>query len=176
MPTKEWPYRPSKTNWARLAAYIDGEGSICILRSLDKKMTPGRVFAREAMYVSIANTDPRLLLWCQKNFGGRVWISHVRTTSRPVLMWRVHARHASRVLEGCLPFFIIKKEQAEIAIAWQRTRIATTNTWGRKGLPACVVMERADLQSELKRLKLLSFQEHGIKPTDFDPPLKIRPN
>jgi hypothetical protein len=93
-------------DWARLAAYIDGEG---------KK-------------------------------------------HRQVHIWQVEARLASQILEGCLPFFIIKREQAEVCIAFQKTKVL--HNCGRRGdrTPPNVIQMREQMAHEVRELKHVNYE------------------
>ena len=56
----------SQIDWARLAAYIDGEGCISI-----KSVAGYNAAARRVFYIDLAvtNTDVRLLSWLRSIFG-----------------------------------------------------------------------------------------------------------
>jgi hypothetical protein len=84
---------PSQIDWARLAAFIDGEGCI----SISGPSESGKRTRSTYLLAKITNTDARLLEWVGNTL-----------------------RMATEVLEGCLPYFIIKKEQAEVGLAHQR--------------------------------------------------------
>jgi hypothetical protein len=112
----------SQIDWARLAAYIDGEGCILIAKRQCKD------WPRPYLYldVRVTGTDPRLIEWCKDNFGGSVHTSqHHHSNPKgnwaPCFYWVVGCRQANHILENCLPYFIIKREQAEVALAFQRT-------------------------------------------------------
>jgi hypothetical protein len=127
---------------AQLAAYIDGEGSIY---TIDQ---------RSQLCISVANADPRLPNWCMKITGaGSVYRNRHRSEShkRDSFSWRVYGKAAEVILRECLPYFIIKREQAELGIAYRETY--------RQGrcrflpIPEDVKTKRAETVAELKRLK-----------------------
>lgn len=107
---------PSELQWAQLAAFIDGEGAILLnkFNRIDRKDMWLRVV--------LANTDLRLPKWCKDIFGG-VFLAEPRRNPKhsACFRWHVSCQHAAWVLAGCLPFFIIKREQADIALAFQET-------------------------------------------------------
>lgn len=113
----------SDIDWARMAAYVDGEGHIVINMYSGKDAE--RRFAKHYLVVGVTNTDPRLPLWCAETFGGHVITdkhNHRRkSVNRPIYKWMASCRVAFEVVSGCLPYMIIKKEQAEIAIAFQKS-------------------------------------------------------
>lgn len=108
---------------AYLAGLIDGEGSIGIHESKPRKNC-GYPYGRFDLRLSILNTDSRLMAWLKSNFGGWIWTSQKRQNPIHKLEqhWRLHADKASSLLEVCLPFLIVKAEQAKEAIAFQKTK------------------------------------------------------
>jgi hypothetical protein len=107
--------------WARLAAYIDGEGAI-LLNRFSEKSGPGKQF-NMWLRVVLVNTDFRLPQWCQDIFGGVLTAEHRKENPnhRPVLRWHCSCKHAEWILKGCYQFFLIEREEADIALAFQRT-------------------------------------------------------
>jgi hypothetical protein len=134
--------------WARLAAYIDGEGHISITYGTTQKRHKSTQALRRYLRVMVTNTDPRLIRWLLKNFGGSIGhYSHPKTSHwRHTLKWGVACRQAESILIGCWPYFITKKDQAEIAIAFQST-YAGYNRW--KTLPKKVQRQREQLHKKL---------------------------
>src|SRR6266436_1261162 len=57
--------RPDSYDWARMAAYIDGEGSINLS---PRRTNLGKTLTLCAKVV-VTNTDFRLAKWCLDNFG-----------------------------------------------------------------------------------------------------------
>jgi hypothetical protein len=138
----------SEIDWAKLAAYIDGEGCISIM-----KCNPA--FNRQTwiLSVTVSNTDPRLPQWIKDRVGGQFSSQAVgtRKATLPIFHWNVRNKQAELVLRNCLPHFVIKREQAEIAIAFRGT---TTNT-GRRPMDEAVVKVREEFKAQLTSLKKL---------------------
>ena len=111
------------TDWARLAAYIDGEGSVFIQRSSVKT---GRKRPNYVLTLIVAGTDYRLMRWLVGTFTGNVYFSqskNMRIKSKKTChSWRIFDDRAGAVLERCSPYMIIKKEQAEVALAYRALR------------------------------------------------------
>ena len=110
----------SQIDWARLAAFIDGEG--CIRIDLQQPSAGNNFTARHLLEVRVYSTDPRLILWCRNTFGG----GNYKPVGRPHKehhkqehVWYVGAVNAETVLNNCLPYFIIKREQAEVDLAFR---------------------------------------------------------
>ena len=119
MKTNDEFVEPSDLDWARLAAYVDGEGSILI----NERNGDGRTNWGSWLRLIICNTDPRLILWLKKTFGGNVVCGRKRakTCHRYQLKWHVSCRQAYALLKGCYPYLICKKDQAECAFAYQES-------------------------------------------------------
>src|SRR5438876_2163112 len=139
---------PTEIDWVRLAAYIDGEGCIstAVAYSQPEKWKSESVYVN----VSVHNTDPRLIDWILDRWGGRVFqTKHSNQKWTTSYGWRVTCQQAREVLEKCLPYFIIKREQAEIAIALMKT----ARRWGRAGMPDEVKALRWELRNKLSEAK-----------------------
>lgn len=100
---------PTEIDWARLAAYIDGEGHIGICSEKNRK----RAYS---FSVSIGNTDKRLMEWLSETFGGLPIRDKSTIRKKKYWLWFVNGERASAILTGCLPYFIMKRDQAEIGI------------------------------------------------------------
>lgn len=151
-------YCPSPIQWAQMAAYIDGEGSILINIHSSK----GRVTRGFYLRVTIANTDVRLMIWLKNNFGGTYKLANTcgyydNPKYKPCYHWGAAAHRGAWILHNCLPLFIIKREQAEIGIQLQESMKKFTRGLG-KALPFDLVEERAELKRQLSKLKLKGNQ------------------
>src|ERR1017187_8598482 len=100
-----------KMDWARLSAYIDGEGCISI-HNVSGKRYRGHQVCR----VSLFNKDPRLPVWCLYTFGGNI------CNGKRGYEWSLNVCDIASVLKQCLPFFFIKRQQAELAIVFMETK------------------------------------------------------
>lgn len=155
----------SPLDWARLAAFIDGEGCIRIATVKGNKTSSRRVMYVE---VTITNTDVRLVEWLGRTFGGSV-VPQRKSQTRPnwssCFAWSVASRHATALLQRLLPLFIIKREQAEIALAFQAT-ILPGRPYGRSGRPAELIAQQETYASQLSAMKGLAAQRgRRSKPT-----------
>lgn len=106
-------------DWARLAAFLDGEGSIMIsIQRRSKRWKPSRQPAM-SLRIHVYNTDIRLINWLVETFGGQFEVNSNSThVKRPVYKWRCLGKDRRFILEGCMPYFILKKQQAEIGLAF----------------------------------------------------------
>lgn len=92
------------------AGFFDGEGCISACRRGD-----GRV----ALRVTCTQSDPRPLEWLRERFGGRVSLVHRADPGaerRAVHVWVANEAMARRFLTAVLPYLIVKRERAEMAL------------------------------------------------------------
>ena len=92
-----------------------------------------------------------------KNFGGLIYASDQNTKKSSkwsrYFRWITFSAQAEDIVRGCLPYFLLKREQAEVALAYR----ATFKTKGGKG--SVRLLSDADLalrqtyRDELHRLK-----------------------
>jgi hypothetical protein len=143
---------PTEIEWVRLATFIDGEGCIDIhtRRQFNKKF--GRHYETRYVRIQLPNCDPRLPLWCKNVFGGSIQPKRSNRTNpkwRPATSWEIASQKAITVILGCLPYFLLKREQAEIALAFQET----VKRIGRGGHSEATLQRRMELQEQMKVLK-----------------------
>lgn len=154
----------SPIDWARLAAFIDGEGCIRIATVKGNKTSSRRVMYVE---VTITNTDVRLVEWLARTFGGNSVCSRragLHQNWSQCFAWSVSSRHATALIEHALPYFIIKREQANVALAFQAT-ILPGRPYGRSGRPAELVAQQETYASQLSAMKGLAAQRGRRKST-----------
>ena len=148
------PTDPAKL--AYVAGLIDGEGCIHIGRHLPKGI---RKNIRHTLVVHISNTDARLMAWLKSELGGSVHLVKQRRASvasdgrviQPMLQmmnWFAGGRNAQMVLEAVLPYLIIKRDQAEIAIEFRKLFSNTTRRVA-KHMPDGLVEKREALRMQL---------------------------
>lgn len=140
----------SQIDWARLAAYIDGEGCI---RIDTQNPSPGNDYRpRHLLEVRVYNCDPRLVIWCRDTFGGGNLKpvrkkKNFRKHQKEEQVWYIGAAAAERILRGCLPYFILKRSQAEVALAFR----ALVGRAGQR-VSAEIFAAREDLQKQMAML------------------------
>lgn len=150
MATKHKPIIEATTlDWARLAAFIDGEGSIFIGLQKYISRNTQRALQRTFIGVMITNTDVRLFTWLQERFSGCVSpMASKNPKWTPGYQWRVTEKEAMHVLENCLEYFVLKRNQAEIAIAHQKLRAPSGTPIGEE-----IFAQRLNLRDQLSMLK-----------------------
>lgn len=151
---------PTDIQWAQMAAFIDGEGSILIN---PRRSRVGVGWGKNATLAStfylrltVANTDVRLPVWCKRIFGGSYkeatntekWYKD--TNRKTPYHWNCTSNRAAWILHNCMPYFVMKMEQAEIGMALQES-MSLLNRGNR--LSDEVVEHRRNLKKRLLVLK-----------------------
>jgi len=103
-----------------IAGFFDGEGSITIHHNC--RPSPRGKSPNHTLQVSIGNTDPSILILIHKNFGGSILARKRRPGHRDVTQWAIRAALALPFLEAIRPFLRMKSKQADVAIAYQKTK------------------------------------------------------
>lgn len=132
----------TQIDWARLAAFVDGEGHIGIVTGVRGKKG-------WAIKVTIANSDLRLMSWLKRTFGGCISLSRAQTAKwKTGYQWISGSRHAFELLKGIRPFLLLKYDQADVAFALQETM----KRRGPRGTPKEIIEERHELKETMHQL------------------------
>lgn len=95
---------------AYLAGIFDGEGSICVWMNCKR-------YDNMNVTVSIGMNDRQAIDLFRAAFGGSITIiKRANPRHRNSLRWSVKCRKAKPVLERLLPYLLIKKQQALLAL------------------------------------------------------------
>lgn len=152
---------PTDIDWAQLASFIDGEGSIRINEVPYDRAR--KIYYNCNLHVFISNTDIRLMNHFKSLFGGSIHVGNHKTNNhRTCYKWCVAAKKAEAILKGCLPYFIIKREQAEVALAFRAT-IITNNS---NPISDSVKEQRHEFARELSALKFKDWNDDST--TDIE--------
>jgi hypothetical protein len=106
--------KPTVYDWCRLAAFLDGEGSLGLSKNSKRTLTR----------LSVTGTSEDLILWLVETFGGAF---HERGEWKKNSNWSVaynwscSAARAAWILWNCKPWFIIKGKQAELLLEYQNS-------------------------------------------------------
>ena len=113
---------------AYAAGIIDGEGCIGIEKSTrgsDYRWRQNKRGYRMSVYVTVCNTNLELLEWLEQRFGGYIKEERHRHLGwKRAWAWRLCSIQAGNLLKLVIPYLIVKRRQAEIAIELQNTKIA----------------------------------------------------
>jgi hypothetical protein len=138
---------------AYLAGIIDGEGTLTITRHI-RKDRPG--YTRFNLRLAVYNTNLGLLSELKEWFGGTIMIAErIGENWKPVGQLAWSEEQLVVLLPKIIPYLLIKREQAEILLAAQATKMTATEG-RRNGLSAEVVEIR-----EASYLRLKSLNKRG---------------
>ena len=102
-----------------LAGLMDGEGCIAIRLRKDMPKNPRNSYM---LVVQISMTHEGVISAIKKSAGGAMseikW--HRRMSNRPAYQWRLYSNAAAEFLEKCLPYLIVKKDEALLGISFQK--------------------------------------------------------
>jgi hypothetical protein len=148
----------SDSDLAYAAGIIDGEGTIVVTLRTRTERKIRTAFGGTRPYtmhelqaqVKVGNCDLRLAPWLVERFGGHIYHYEPSGNRKPISYWYLRGTQRVRTfLVALLPFLVIKREQAE-------TAIALCDTVGARGrvVPQAQHDERKRLMAELKSLHL----------------------
>lgn len=140
----------SEIDWARLAAYVDGEGCLSIAYS------GGYNYGKSTFYrarLAIGQADVRLVNWLKTNFGGTLAV-HIhpdqnRVSKRAVYYWSIEGQGMEEILKRIRQYLIVKVEQADLIMAMRQTMTFKS----RRKVPQEVLDKRADIKKQLEHIK-----------------------
>lgn len=138
-------------NYARLAAYVDSDGTIGIAKQ------PGRKKWRTQRYVLrlvVSNTRRELPEWCLNTFNcGSIQSNHgKRFGDKTLYHWVVGSRDTVKLLEKIKPYLIIKREQADLGLEFYDKCVKGGNKYGRGGVSMWMVKRREEYHQKMKEL------------------------
>lgn len=133
--------QPTVTDCAYLAGIIDGEGSI------------GAHFHKSSgawmTQLVVTNTNHALMDWLAERWLGNVIRCRPGTGgTKPTYFWQVTNRRVVPVLEDALPYLVLKREHAELALEWA----AGCQNHGRRGYPPEVKERRLVIVERMREL------------------------
>jgi hypothetical protein len=112
----------SDTQWAYLAAMMDGEGSFSISRG-GRKPDPlhghPKGYMNYQLKVCLGNTNRKLIDWLLDTVGGGCYVGHRPKTDKHKVgyNWQLHGKvEQKEMILGVLPYLLLKKEQALVAL------------------------------------------------------------
>jgi hypothetical protein len=107
--------------WPYLAAMLDAEGTICMYVTAADSKQPNHC----SLQVVIYNTSIVLMKWFVTNFGGKFYTRTKQTglikSSKEQYAWHPSgSKNREKILLGVLPYLVVKKEQAKLALEFLR--------------------------------------------------------
>lgn len=127
------------------AGIIDGEGSIGIY------LCPGATRKGFQLAIEVSNSDTRMISRLKELWGG--WTkprTKQKSFHKQQWRWGLSSREAMEFLEIIFPYLISKKEQALLAIEFQKRKKCN---YGARRLPRNEVEVRENIAKKMKELK-----------------------
>lgn len=100
------------------AGLFDGEGSVVIIvrRRVGKKPF-------HEMTIQLAQRTRSVLDWLAETFGGKVvYTNRGKNDDRTYFRWDAYSKTAADFLTGIYPYLRVKREAAEVALAFRATQ------------------------------------------------------
>jgi hypothetical protein len=154
---------PTALDYAYIAGVVDGEGCIQISAFAGKV---GRTGKRGSTYhelrLSIVNTNEPLIRYIQARFGGGFSKRKVNANRRTCAEWRIHGVRAAKCLRHLLPYLIVKRAEALIAIEMAETLTDKRSYNANSGVgapqpPLEVIERREQIRTRLQELKRVEY-------------------
>ena len=137
--------------YAYIAGLIDGEGCIAI-----HKNNGGHSLA-----VTINQNDGKILDYCMGVFGGNIY-SGLNDRNLTMYKWVLPNEKAMKMLKKILPFLTRKKEEAEVAIAFEIRKRKYLAKWrksfGVKGIKGAQVKPQPEYMRRYKEEQYLKLR------------------
>lgn len=133
---------------AYAAGFFDGEGTV----DIRYRKTHGGKYDRFELRCSMSQVNTEVLVWFQTNFGGSVCARKRGAISQ----WVVVGPMAADFLRRALPFLIVKRDQAVIALEFEETTVGprTGTIKGYHRLPHDVWERRLEIMTRLRSKRL----------------------
>jgi hypothetical protein len=126
-----------------VAGVLDCDGSIWISFEAHKQKPP-----RYALRIAVSNTRPALLTWFADQFGGTPGsYKSKHRNHKTEYRWGCTGVRAAEVIRCCLPYLVIKRGQALLALEY-----ASTMGAGNPTLPASYHRMRQRIYTEMIKL------------------------
>jgi hypothetical protein len=137
--------RMTQTDWAYMAGTIDSDGCIGSQKNTN--------CATYRPYLVVIQKDMRLIEWLFNKFEGSVNIVGRKHPDRTdwYVRWMVVNSRVAAILKECIPYLIVKKEQALLAVEMV-DKTFSGRLQGRKGLPSELIARQKGLYESIKLL------------------------
>lgn len=145
---------------AYIAGFCDGEGMISISRHFIVQRGRRRLTESYTLVVRISNGHKGVLDWIKSKVGGAVIEKPMKPPNRRHWLFSQKSNRAVQLLKKLLPYLIVKREQALVAIEFQERQAKQKNRYeaGRIGpapLSAEEIAYKVTAYRRLRELKML---------------------
>ena len=134
---------------AYIAGIVDGEGYISIITNsyITRYGNPGK---QRIMRAGVGMTNPVIPMMLREAYGGTISFRKNGELWKDRYDWNIYSKKALVFLKDILPYLIIKKEQAELAIQFQESKVVGVHL----GL-------YEDIVQEVRQLKIQELNKRG---------------
>lgn len=139
----------TERDYIYLSGCVDCDGSISFNRKDVREASPR---------TAIGSTVLFFVAWLKETFGGNYCPNggKGKFSKKLFWVWQVNGKEATDILERCLPYLVIKKEEAKLAIKWQKEKLAKILIFSkgqrRWKLPNKEIERRKELKRKLEEL------------------------
>lgn len=104
------------------AGILDGEGGIRVIAERRKRMKNDSPYIFYRLRIDVVNTDKRIMDYFLQNFGGTVCSNNYKYKGNKRIIWRwqLFGNQAIKFLKKISPYILLKKEQAMLAIEFNK--------------------------------------------------------
>lgn len=148
--------RPSAEKLAYFAGYFDGEGCIHIARK--KPYAKSRAVSfQHSLQIKIASVNPAVLYEILSYYGGTICKQKktLKENWRIAWNWHLCSRASTDFISDVLPFLVLKRQEAELALEFQRKCLPKR---GKKRLSEDELSLREGYCQKMSALKHVSYE------------------
>lgn len=142
-----------------LAGFFDGEGWVTITKTWVKHpkvwkkigRPPGGLAHYHILRLGVGNTNQQAVERFREVYGGDIQCRKGKGKNKDCWVWRVSGERAYRVLTDFLPYLIVKRKQAEVALKFHSLGSFEGN----------VVPPMLQAQREYRREEIMALNRKG---------------
>lgn len=150
----------AETLLAYLAGFVDGEGCIRIVVRRQKYNSYGilKVCWYHVLHVEVSNNDIRPLRILRRVFGGNIYKRKEKYRGKLTLgcKWMATSRTAGEALARLLPYLVVRKRRAELAVEFMNGIVPH----GKAPIAKKEIARRERIRQSISKLTA-KFNSHG---------------
>lgn len=155
-----------ETEKAYIAGFMDGEGSISLGKDYPR-VNGHKTKIQYNLVVSMCNTNKEIVEWFKQELGGSITIRKWTKgkNHKQAYQWNLKSNQAIDFLKEILSYLKIKKQQAELAIEFQKHKreIVNQKLWIKSQIKGGHTLSDKELQyREDIWLKMRELNQRGI--------------
>jgi len=144
--------KPTVYDWARMAAFLDGEGHLNINPIYDKRRIKNPTHLQ--VRILIGNTNPALPVWLRETFGGNIVLRNSQRNNpraKQSYIWSCTSARAAWIMHNAMPWFLLKEAQAKLLLTLQEEIDKTRQGRGKFVSPERL-KQRMEIKNQLHKL------------------------